>query len=119
MQPKPVPVGHGDEKAHADESAAILSDTMTAMDESLLTAALHGLEAERARIDERIAYVRSLMSKRGRGRPPKAEIEPVAKKRGLTAAGRRRLAELMRQRWAAKRTAAQAKARKKKSSRRV
>jgi hypothetical protein len=85
-----------------------------------IEAALEGLEIRRAKLDEQIRAVREMMGsqdgRRGPGRPRKnaAESEPAEaparNKRRLTAAGRKRLAELMRQEWAAKRTVAQAKA---------
>ncbi|HET8547462.1 MAG TPA: hypothetical protein VFL57_05645 [Bryobacteraceae bacterium] len=90
---------------------------------SILEAALRGLEARRERIDQHITTVRRMMrggTGRGPGRPAgaKAEAEasarPARKKRRFSAAVRKRLAEAMRQRWAVKRTAAQAAASKSK-----
>jgi hypothetical protein len=88
------------------------------IDTSILQAALEGLERRREQLEEQIRSVRSLIdgARLGRARKPEsdangqmAEPRPARKKRGISAAGRKRLAELMRERWAAKRTAAQAK----------
>jgi hypothetical protein len=99
------------------------------LDTSILQAALEGLERRREQLEEQIRTVRSLMrvegagSQRGPGRRRSIGAESAAestaeqpstpKKRRFSAAVRKRLAEAMRQRWAAKRTAAQAKAAKK------
>jgi hypothetical protein len=99
------------------------------LDASILQAALDGLERRREQLEEQIRVVRGLLpvdgagSQRGPGRPRKtraesaadsaAEQAPAPKKRRFSAAVRKRLAQAMRQRWAAKRTAAQAKAAKK------
>jgi hypothetical protein len=53
----------------------------------VLTAALEGLEAQKARIDEQIAGVRALMGRRGPGRPPAAEPAEAPTK---SAPGRRK-----------------------------
>ena len=95
------------------------------LDTSILQAALEGLERRREQLEEQIRTVQGLMrvdgagSQRAPGWPRKtgeqavadstAENAPARKKRRFSAAVRKRLAEAMRQRWAAKRTAAQAK----------
>src|SRR5271157_2434178 len=62
------------------------------------------LRSERARLDRAIAALESLSQPaRRRGRPPKARQATPASSRkrgGITPAGRRRLAEMMRKRWA-------------------
>jgi hypothetical protein len=76
----------------------------------ILEAALQGLEAQRARLDEQIAHVRSLMGRRA-GRPPKNEpavseptkkaASPGRKKRVLSPEARKRIAAAQKKRWAA------------------
>jgi hypothetical protein len=86
------------------------------LDPSILQAALTGLDEQRKRIDEQIANVRSLLGKRGPGRPPASPKEdsgapPVkksaapARKRKLSAAGRQAIIEATKKRWAAFRAA--------------
>ena len=81
--------------------------------DSLLSAALEGLELQKQRIEEQIREVRALLGK-GRGRPPaKRTAASPARKRGgrrLSAAARRRIAEAQRRRWAQYRKSASAKA---------
>jgi len=73
------------------------------LDHALLEAALTGLETQKARIEEYISSVRSQLGVRGPGRPKQAITEPltVTKKRRLSAAGRKRVGEAARRRWAA------------------
>jgi hypothetical protein len=83
---------------------------------SILQAALEGLERRREQIEEDIRSVRSMLggtepARRGPGRPQKTEAEPVTeqasapqKRRGMSAAGRRAIAQAQRKRWAAKRS---------------
>ncbi|MFN7922086.1 MAG: hypothetical protein U0Q16_18435 [Bryobacteraceae bacterium] len=88
---------------------------------ALLAAALEGLEAQKARLEEQINQVRSLMGRRGPGRPKKnatsavftasapapAADAPAAapraaggkKSRKMSAAGRKRIAEAQKRRW--------------------
>ena len=74
------------------------------IDQSLLTAALSGLEFEKTRIEGAIAEIKAELGQRGPGRPPKAAsngAEQAAPKRGgMSAAGRRRIAAAQRKRWA-------------------
>jgi hypothetical protein len=70
-------------------------------DETLLAAALEGLELQKKRIEEQIAQVRSLLA----GRRPKtaAVTAPAAKaprKRQLSEAARKRIAAAQKRRWA-------------------
>ena len=80
----------------------------------LLELALKGLEAERQRINEEIADIQNQI--RGNGqrsrsqtRPqssanaqPQSSVSPARTGSRLTAAGRKRLSDLMKRRWAAK-----------------
>ncbi len=75
----------------------------------ILEAALQGLEAQRQRLDEQIAQVRSMMGRRV-GRPPKANGGSASqsgggsrarKKRVLSAEARKRIAAAQKKRWAA------------------
>ena len=78
----------------------------------ILEAALQGLEAQRTKLDEQIAHVRSLIGGRA-GRPPKSEAAaaPAAatkhastqgrKKRVLSPEARKRIAAAQKKRWAA------------------
>lgn len=75
----------------------------------ILEAALHGLEAQRQRLDEQIAQVRAMMGRRV-GRPPKGgAADSVAaashsstprKKRTLSPEARKRIAAAQKKRWA-------------------
>jgi hypothetical protein len=70
-------------------------------DQSLLTAALEGLELQKQRLEEQIQEVRSLLGKGRRGRPP--VVSNGAQKRGpgrLSAAARKRIAAAQKRRWA-------------------
>jgi len=72
-------------------------------------AMLPGLEAARNRIEEQIQEIRRAVWPSGR--PARAGSSAAtgkrgSKRRGLTAAGRKRLSELMKARWAQRRAAA-------------
>ena len=75
------------------------------IDQSLLTAALSGLEFEKARLEAAIAEIKAELGQPGPGRPPKPasdEAEQATPKRGgMSAAGRRRIGAAQRKRWAA------------------
>jgi hypothetical protein len=79
------------------------------MNKRILELALKGLEAERDRVDEEIAAVKAQLNGGGRttAQSSSAQAAPKAtgQKGGITAAGRQKLAEAMRRRWAAKRKA--------------
>jgi len=66
----------------------------------ILTAAIEGFEAQKSRIDSKIAELRAKLSG-GPTEPPAAPEAPKRKKRRLSAAGRRAIAEASRRRWAA------------------
>jgi len=76
---------------------------MPNLDRNLLEAALTGLEAQKARVEEHISAVRSQLGIRGPGRPNKTKAEPATakRKRRMSAVGRRNIQEAMRRRWAA------------------
>ncbi len=76
----------------------------------ILEAALQGLEAQRAKLDEQIANVRSMMGQRsGRAsraesaasETPKASGGATRKKRVLSPEARKRIAAAQKKRWAA------------------
>jgi hypothetical protein len=78
----------------------------TVPDNSLLSAALEGLEAQKARIEEQIRQVRAMLGLRGPGRrgTPAAAVErpePAAGgRRQLSPAARKRIAAAQKRRWA-------------------
>ena len=83
------------------------------LNESILQAALEGLERRRDQLEEQIRSVRSLLGTgrpagRERGGPVRAESdsaieppEPRKRRRGMSAAGKRAIAEAQKRRWAA------------------
>jgi hypothetical protein len=86
-----------------------MAKTSAAPSREILEAALHGLEAQRQKLDEQIAQVRSLLGRRV-GRPPKSNGESAGtssgsaaptKRRGLSAEARKRIAAAQKKRWAA------------------
>ena len=72
----------------------------------ILEAALHGLEAQKQRVDEQIAQVRSMLGGRV-GKPAKAAAwegaatNGAARKRILSPEARQRIAAAQKKRWAA------------------
>ena len=72
----------------------------------ILNAALENLTSKRRQIDEQIAEVRRLLGTRTDGTSDTAEAP--ARKRRMSAAGRRAIAEAQRRRWAEKKATAQA-----------
>ena len=83
----------------------------------LLELALKALEAERQQIDDEIADIQKQFRGGGRTSRTQARPQPIAKTRPqsagrppqsgsrLTAAGRKKLSDLMKRRWAAKKRA--------------
>ncbi len=71
---------------------------------SLLNAALEGLELQKARIDEQIREVKSMLGQGAarRGRRPASSMpeKPARKKRVLSSAARKRIAAAQKARWA-------------------
>jgi len=79
---------------------------MAQHDQSLLEAALMGYEEQRRRIEAAIADLRGRL---GGSKQPVKDSAPEAKparKRHISAEGRRRIAEAQRKRWAAQKKAA-------------
>ena len=64
----------------------------------ILTAALQGLEAQRARLDAHIAEVRRMLG--DRAQQPVARADAPRPKRKMSAAGRKRIAAAQKERWA-------------------
>lgn len=76
-------------------------------DQSLLSAALEGLELQKQRLEEQIQEVRSLLGKGRRGRPPGASMATHRRGPGrLSPAARKRIAAAQKRRWAEYRKAA-------------
>ncbi len=74
------------------------------LDPAILEAALAGLEAKRARLDQQIADVRRLLGGGGGGVPVPQPIGPgpVGRRRSrMSAEARKRIAAAQRKRWAA------------------
>src|SRR5258708_1451342 len=67
---------------------------------AILEAAIAGFEAQKERLDAQIAELRQLMTGDSTGAAPTAE--PGRKRWKVSAAGRKRMAEAQRRRWAAK-----------------
>lgn len=79
------------------------------MDTARMLAELRG---ERDRITQAITALEALDGKavRGPGRPKSAAVAPTGKRKGgISAAGRKRLSEMMKKRWAERRKNAKAK----------
>lgn len=71
----------------------------------ILNAALENLTSKRQQIDEQIAEVRRMLGSSTNG--ASAQSEPATRKRTMSAAGRRAIAEAQKRRWAAKKAAAE------------
>ena len=65
--------------------------------QGIIDAAIEGFESQKRRIDEQIAELRAL----GNGHTPEGSAPPKPQQRGMSAAGRRAIAEAQRKRWAA------------------
>ena len=86
-----------------------MAKTSASPNHEILEAALQGLEAQRQKLDEQIAQVRSMMGRRP-GRPSKnahpqqgGAVDGRAgqgKRRNLSAAARKRIAAAQKKRWA-------------------
>lgn len=68
--------------------------------DEIINAAIAGFEAQKARIDEQIKELREMLSAEG-GDTASTSAGPAPRKRRISAAGRARIAEAQRQRWAA------------------
>jgi hypothetical protein len=72
----------------------------TKLDNDILAAAIEGFEDRKKQIDAQIAEIRQLLT--GGRAEPAAKPEAGRKRRKVSAAGRKRMAEAQRKRWAAK-----------------
>src|SRR5260370_14097241 len=77
---------------------------MEQLTQGIIDAAIEGFESQKKRIDEQIAELRALSN----GNAPAVAVAP--KKRGMSAAGRKAIAEAQRKRWAAAKGQAETKA---------
>ena len=82
-----TPLRFGDKRLHGRIKI------MAKLSREIIVAAIEGFESQKRRIDEQIAELRAL----GNGHTPSAE---TPKKRGMSAAGRKAIAEAQRKRWA-------------------
>ena len=78
----------------------------TKLTAEILNAAIEGFETQKRRIDAQIAEIRQMLT--GARTEPASTPEPPKPKRRLSAAGRRRIIEATKKRWAAIRAAKQA-----------
>lgn len=69
--------------------------------DEIIVAAIDGFEAQKARIDQQISELRGLLSGGGEAPAEPAGAPAGRKRRRISAAGRARIAEAQRQRWAA------------------
>jgi hypothetical protein len=76
-----------------------LANTLTA---EIVHAAIDGYEAQKTRIDEKIAGLRAMLPV-GSVETASPSAAPTGKRRRISAASRARMAEAQRKRWAAKR----------------
>jgi hypothetical protein len=70
------------------------------IDPKVLEAALVGLELRRERLDQQIAEVRRLIGGRGTRKAAATQAAPARKRRKLSAAALKRIADAQRKRWA-------------------
>src|SRR3954449_11999629 len=71
---------------------------MAQLSTQIIEAAIDGFEAQKQRIDLQIAELRAMLSPSSSAPAPKPAVR---KKRGMSAAGRKAIAEAQRKRWAA------------------
>jgi hypothetical protein len=72
---------------------------MPTLNNDILAAAIDGFEAQKKRLDEQIAELRRMMNPSGSSAPTASA--PAGKRRTMSAAARKRIAEAQRKRWAA------------------
>jgi hypothetical protein len=72
----------------------------------IIAAAIEGFEAQKTRIDDQIAELRTVLTGGSAG-PAAAPEPPKHKRRKMSAAGRKAIAEAQRKRWAASKKAAE------------
>lgn len=77
----------------------------TEINHGILSAALSGLEFEKARLEAAISEIKAELGHRAPGRPPKAQTNGAGgvapKKRTMSASARKRIALAQKRRWAA------------------
>ncbi len=73
---------------------------LTVDEETLLKAALEGLELQRQRIEEQIQEIRQRLSGASARRPAKATAKRTRRKRTLSPEARKRISEAQKKRWA-------------------
>ncbi|MEN6533477.1 MAG: hypothetical protein ABFD89_07430 [Bryobacteraceae bacterium] len=73
----------------------------TTFDPGILSAALEGLELQRKRIELQIAEIRRALGAGSKASAVSPAAEPTRRRRKLSAAGRKRIAEAQKKRWAA------------------
>jgi hypothetical protein len=73
---------------------------MPTLTNEIISAAIFGFEEQRRRLDAQIAELRAMLSDTSNGATPGADPRG-RKKRGMSAAGRKAIAEAQRKRWAA------------------
>jgi hypothetical protein len=66
----------------------------------ILTAALQGLETQQARLDAVMARVKGMLGAHAQPRKPAAQVAAPKPKRKMSAAGRKRIGDAARKRWA-------------------
>jgi hypothetical protein len=89
---------------------------MPTLTKEIAEAAIFGFEEQKRKLDAQIAELRGLFANgHGTARPN----APAPKKKGMSAAGRRAIAEAQRKRWAAQKTGAQAAPAPKKAKRKL
>ena len=93
----------------AAESVAVASlaelhregSQMATMTREIIEAAINGFESQKQHIDSQIAELRAMLSSSGNGSSPAQSVGRGRRKRHMSAAGRRAIAEAQRKRWSA------------------
>jgi hypothetical protein len=78
---------------------------MPTLTKEIINAAIHGFEEQRRKLDVQIAELRGMLSGNSSSAATPSAEPKVRKKRGMSAAGRKAIAEAQRKRWAAKKVA--------------
>jgi hypothetical protein len=73
---------------------------MATLTKQIIEAAIHGFEAQKQRIDAQLAELRGMLSSASAGAAPTSQ-PTEGKQPGMSAAGRKAIAEAQRKRWAA------------------
>ncbi len=73
---------------------------MPTLTKEIISAAIYGFEEQRRKLDAQIAELRGMLSETSNGAMPSAKPK-ARKKRRMSAAGRKAIAEAQRKRWAA------------------